>query len=66
MAGCLFCSQPAATEAARTLGQRGVQARAERAARDRKKVREMTNRLRADMRAKGLSNLPEIDWSKFT
>lgn len=62
----LFRRKPAAREAARTLGRRSAQARAERKAQDRQKVREMANCLRADMRAKGLSNLPEIDWSKFS
>lgn len=61
----LFRRQPAATAAAQTLGQRCAEVRAAKARQDRSKVRAMANQLRTDMRAKGLSDLPDIDWSTF-
>jgi hypothetical protein len=61
----LFRRKAATTAAAQTLGQRSAEVRAAKARRERDKVRTMANQLRADMRAKGLSNLPEIDWSTF-
>lgn len=61
----LFRRKAATTTAAQTLGQRSAEVRAAKARQDREKVRAMANQLRADMRAKGHSNLPEIDWSTF-
>lgn len=45
-----------ASTAARALGRH-------RTEKSRALIRNMTNQLRHDMRAKGLSDLPEIDWS---
>lgn len=61
----LFRRQPATTAAAQTLGQRSAEVRAAKARQERSKVRAMANQLRTDMRAKGLSDLPDIDWSTF-
>jgi hypothetical protein len=59
----LFRRNAATITAAQTLGQRSAEVRAAKARQDREKVRAMANQLRADMRAKGHSDLPEIDWS---
>lgn len=52
----------AISDAARVMGKRAAQTRAER---ERQAVRDMANRLRADMTAKGRTDLPQIDWSKL-
>jgi len=53
----LFRSKPAMTpsEAARILA-------AARGGNDRARCRAMANQMRADMRAKGKTDLPDIDW----
>lgn len=54
----LFRSKPAmtASDAARVLS-------AARGQNDRARYRAMANQMRADMRANGRANLPDIDWS---
>lgn len=52
-------AEPDLTAAARQL------AKAPRTDPAKHRRRTMTNRLRADLRAKGIANLPPIDWSTF-
>ena len=58
MLGRLFKRRKDASAAARTLGQVG---------RDRRRqlVRDMTDRLRADLRAKGREDMTPIDWNRL-
>ena len=56
----LFRSKPAmtASDAARVLS-------AARGQNDRERRRAMANQMRADMRAKGKTDLPDIDWDSL-
>lgn len=56
-----FRKAPDLSASARQLGAASAKARTER---DRELRREMTNKIRTDLRGKG-HNLPPIDWSQF-
>lgn len=57
----IFRKAPDLSASARQLGAAGAKARIDR---DRELRREMTNKIRADLRGKG-HDLPAIDWSQF-